>query len=92
MAAYLNIKLKNGVTYQIRENAPVIIKWSGKYKDRPGISTAIGWIKRGERPHTVLLVHSAFETHDQIEHDYPAKWTIFQSQILFIRELTGKLI
>lgn len=75
--------------YVIPEGKPVIVKWKSKNKERKGVSTGIGWLKRGEKPHTFLLVHSAFQTWDQVESEYPAKWTIWDSQILGITKLKG---
>lgn len=76
--------------FQIPEGRPVIITWKGKNKSRSGMSTAVGWIKHGEAPKTVKLVHSCFETWDKIEQEYQSSWTIWHSQIIDIRPLTAK--
>lgn len=75
--------------YVIPEGKPCIIKWKAKNKERKGISTGIGWIKRGEKLHTILLVHSAFQTWDGVEAEYVSKWTIWESQIIEITKLAG---
>lgn len=74
-------------TVEIPEGKPCIVQWKSKNKTRPGVSTAVGWVKRGERPGTILLVHSAFETYDRVEREYPAKWTIFLGSILSVTPL-----
>lgn len=76
-------------TYTIPEGKPAIVKWKSKNKERPGISTAIAWIKRGEKPHTFLLIHSCFQTYDKVEQEYPASWTIWESQILDIHQVAA---
>jgi len=66
---------------------PVRIQWKAKNKDRTGLCVGLGWIKRGEKPHTILLVHQTFSTWDAVETEYPSKWTIWESQILDIQVL-----
>ena len=73
--------------YVLPEGKPCIIKWKAKNKERKGVSTGIGWLKRGEKPHTFLLVHSAFQTWDKVEQEYPAKWTIWESSIVDIHQV-----
>lgn len=82
----ITIKLP-GKTVVIQEGKPCIVRWKGKNRSRPGICAAIGWIKRGERPGSIILVHSAFETYDRVEREYPAQWTIFYSSILSVSPL-----
>lgn len=69
---------------------PVICQWKSTNKSRKGISTAIGWIKQGEKPHTIHLIHSAFQTWDKVEQEYCAHWTVWASQILDIRPLSTR--
>ena len=73
--------------YIVQEGEPVIITWKSKNKTRQGLNTAVGWLMWGDRPHTVTLVHSCFQTWDKLEQEYPSKWTIWHSQILEIRPL-----
>lgn len=75
--------------YQIPEGRPAIVSWKSKNKNRPGNSTAVGWIKRGEKPHTIQLIHSCFQTWDHVEQEYPASWTIWESQIIDILPLAA---
>lgn len=75
--------------YIVGEGKPVILVWRSKNKTRPGLSTAVGWLKRGENPHTVTLIHSCFQTWDKMEQEYPSKWTVWMSQIIDIRPLTA---
>ena len=82
------IRVKTKVKeFTIPEGKPAIVIWKSKNKSRPGVSTAIGWLKHGEKPGTILLVHSAFQTYDKVEQDYPATWTIYHSAVLDIRPL-----
>lgn len=74
-------------TYSVPEGRPVTIQWKAKNKSRSGICNALGWLKRGDRPHTVKIIHSTFQTWDKLESEYPATWTIWKSQILDIRIL-----
>ena len=84
-----NITVKTKVKeFTIPEGKPAIVVWKSKNKSRPGVSTAIGWVKRGEKPGTILLINSAFQTYDKVEQNYPAKWTIYHSTIIDIRPLT----
>ena len=73
--------------FTVPEGKPVIVQWKSKNKSRPGRSVGIGWIRRGEKPHTIELIHSAFQTWDQIEKEYPARWTIWETQVLEIHQL-----
>ena len=73
----------------VGEGKPVILVWKSKNKTRPGINTAVGWIKRGEQPHTITLIHSCFQTWDKMEQEYPSKWTVWESQILDLRPLSA---
>lgn len=75
--------------YLIPEGKPVMISWKAKNKSRPGINVGIGWVKRGEKPHTLELVHQTFSTWDKIENEYSCKWTIWMSQITDIRILSS---
>ena len=75
-------------TFHIPEGKPVIVTWKSKNKSRSGCSTAVGWIKGGKEPHTVLLIHSCFQTWDKVEQEYPAAWTVWMSQIIDIRTLS----
>ena len=84
--ANITINTKTQV-FTIPEGKPVIVKYKCKNKERQGTSTAIGWLKRGEKPHTFLLVHSAFQTWDKVEQEYPAKWTIWESSIVDIHQV-----
>ena len=79
----LTIKTSKKV-YIVPEGKPCIVRWGGKNKTRPGVSTAVGWIKRGERPRTFELVQSCFETWDEVEREYPVSWQIFESRVLSI--------
>lgn len=74
--------------YNISEGRPAIVVWKSKNKSRQGYSTAVGWIKRGEKPHTIQLIHSCFQTWDHVEQEYPASWTIWYTQIIDIRILS----
>ncbi|MCQ2378018.1 MAG: hypothetical protein MJ016_02260 [Victivallaceae bacterium] len=76
-------------TYTVIEGKPVLVQWKAKNKQRPGIGYGVGWIKRGEKPHSFLLIHSTFQTYDEIEREYPAKWTIWDSQVLCIKPLAS---
>ena len=73
--------------FRIPEGKPVIVQWKAKNKSRSGLGMALGWIRRGEDPHTIRIVHSTFQTWDKLESEYPATWTIWKSQILDIRIL-----
>lgn len=73
--------------YCVPEGRPAIVIWKSKNKTRSGVSTAVGWIKRGDKPHTIHLIHSCFETWDKVEQEYPASWTIWESQIIGIHPL-----
>ena len=73
--------------FVIPERKPVIIKWKATNKQRQGISTGIGWLLRGEKPHTFQLVHSAFQTWDKVEQEYPCTWTIWESQIIDVHQV-----
>lgn len=75
--------------FSIPEGKPVIIQWKSKNKSRSGQSTGIGWLKRGEHPHTLELIHSCFKTWDDVEMEYPTRWTIWENQILNILPLRG---
>lgn len=84
-----SLKIKTPIReYTIYEGRPVIVLWRSRNKTRRGFSTAVGWIKRGEKPHTILLIHSCFQTWDKVEQEYPASWTIWESQIINIRLLS----
>ena len=61
--------------------------WKCKCKSRPGISCAIGWLKHGEQPGRIRLVHSAFQTYDRAEQEYPCAWDIFCGSIIDIKIL-----
>ena len=74
-------------TYSVPEGRPVIVQWNAKHKGRTGSGMALGWIKRGENPHCITLVHSTFQSWDRLAQGYPAKWTIWKSQITDIRIL-----
>ena len=74
-------------TYSVPEGRPVLIQWQAKHKGRTGVGVAVGWIKRGENAQTITLVHSTFQTWDRLQQEYPAKWTIWKSQIRDIRIL-----
>lgn len=77
-------------TFSVPDGKPVIIRWKCKNKNRRGVSLGVGWLRRGEKPHTLRLVHSAFQTWDAVEQEYPASWTIWESSVLDVRLLTGK--
>ena len=66
------------------EGKPCIVTWKSKNKNRPGRSTGIGWIRRGEKPHSFEIIHSCFETWDEVEREYPARWTVWESQIISV--------
>ena len=84
------ITIRTGIReYRIPEGRPAIIAWRSKNKTRQGISTAVGWIKRGEKPNTIELVHSCFQTWDKVEQEYPSKWTIWEYRIIDIRPLAA---
>lgn len=73
--------------YSIPAGKPVIIQWRSTNKTRKGVSTAIGWIKPSDDPRAIVLIHSAFQTWDHIEQEYPSKWKVWNSQIIDIRPL-----
>ena len=79
--------ITQGREYVIPEGKPVIVKWKSKNKERRGVSTGIGWLLRGDKPHTFRLVHSAFQTWDKVEQEYPCSWTIWESQILDVHQV-----
>lgn len=82
------MKIKvNGSTVDIPEGKPVRVCWKCKCKSRPGISCAIGWLKHGEQPGRIRLVHSAFQTYDRAEQEYPCAWDIFCGSIIDIKIL-----
>lgn len=89
MARTITIRTK-AKTFQVLEGKPVILTWKTKNKSRQGFSTAVGWIKAGDNPHNFLLIHSCFQTWDQVEQEYPATWTIWESQIIDIRTLSTR--
>ncbi|WP_176013633.1 hypothetical protein [Victivallis sp. Marseille-Q1083] len=74
-------------SFTIPAGRPVLIRWECKNKSRPGVSVGIGWLKKGDRPHTVELVHQTFSTWDQAENEYASHWTIYESRIIDIRPL-----
>ena len=81
----MEIKIKTPKrTISVPEGKPVIIHWKAKNKSRSGLGMAMGWIRRGDDPNTVKVVHSTFQTWDKLESEYPASWTIWKSQILDI--------
>lgn len=73
--------------FTIDQGKPVLVRWKSKNKSRPGTSVGLGWLLPGENRHTVKLVHSTFQTYDQVEQEYPASWTIWTSSILDIHEM-----
>lgn len=77
--------------YNIPEGRPAIVVWKSKNKTRQGVSTAVGWIKHGEKPHTITLIHSCFQTWDKVEQEYPASWTIWDRSIIDIRPLSASV-
>lgn len=82
----MEIRIKTPTrSFIVPEGRPVIIQWKAKNKSRAGLGMAMGWIKRGDDPHTVKIIHSTFQTWDKLESEYPASWTIWKSQILDIR-------
>ena len=84
----MNIRIQTPErTYEIPEGKLVHITWKCKYHTQSGYAVGVGWLKRGEKPHTVLLVHECFTTWDQITQEYSSKWTIYNSQIHEIRIL-----
>lgn len=82
----LKLKLAQS-TVEIPEGKPVLVRWKSKNKDRPGLNTGIGWIRRGENSHQIELIHRAFSTWDGIETEYASRWTVWVSQIIDIRVL-----
>lgn len=84
----IHVKTKNK-EYHISAGKPVIVHWKAKNKTRAGESTAVGWIKPGEKPHTITLIHSCFQTHDKVEQEYTSSWTIWDTQIIDIRPLSA---
>lgn len=74
----------------VESGKPVLVRWKSKNKQRPGVSVGVGWLLPGEKPHTVKLVHSAFQTYDQVEQEYPSSWSIWTSSILEVHQL-GRL-
>ena len=75
--------------YIIQTGKPAIVVWNSKNRERKGISTAIGWILPGDKPKTIRLIHSCFQTIDKLTHEYPASWTIWTSQIIAIKTLSA---
>lgn len=73
--------------WQIPEGKPVMIRFKTKNKQRPGVGFALGWIKTGEKPGTVMVIHSTFNTWDKVEQEYPCKWTVYKSSIMDIKQL-----
>ena len=71
----------------IAEGKPAIVVWKTKNKQRPGTATAVAWIKRGERPGELALIHSGFQTYDKVEQEYTSSWHIFERQLIDVRPL-----
>ena len=88
MSNKITIKLKER-QIEIAEGKPAIVVWKSKNKERKGIATAICWVKRGEHPKTLQLIHSCFQTWDKVESEYPCSWNVWESQILNIKPLKG---
>ena len=86
MRRTITIKTKER-EYTIAEGKPAIVVWKSKNKSRQGTSPGVGWIIRGEKPHTIRLIHSCFQTWDKVEQEYPASWTIWDSQIIAVNAL-----
>lgn len=86
MKNFLTIKTPEK-TFEIQEGKPVRVIWKAKNKTRSGRCDGIGWLVRGEKPHSYLLVSQCFQTWDTIEREYVQKWTIWPSQIHDIRVL-----
>ena len=86
MRRTITIKTKEH-EYTIAEGKPAIVVRKSKNKSRQGTSTGVGWIIRGEKPHTIRLIHSCFQTWDKVEQEYPASWTIWDSQIIAVNAL-----
>lgn len=42
--------------FRIQEGKPVIVQWKAKNKSRSGLGMALGWIRRGDDPHTIRIV------------------------------------
>ena len=74
--------------YTIMEGKPAIVQWKSKNKNRQGMSTAIGWIIRDKDPKCIRLIHSCFQTWDNIEQEYPSSWTIWNNSIIDIQPMT----
>ena len=83
MAEMISFKI-NGQSVRIPEGKPVILKWKSKHRQRPGITTGVGWLKRGEKG-KLLFVHQAFITYDGVESEYASSWTIYPSNIIECR-------
>lgn len=82
-----NIVIKtSGREIRIPAGRPVLIRWKGKNKQRPGVNTAVGWIKPATgNSHAVELVHRAFSTWDKVENEYTCTWTIWHTQIIDVK-------
>ena len=78
---------KANLDVNIPAGKPVLVQWQAKNRQRSGVSTAVGWLQPGEKPGSIQLVHSCFATHDQIEQEHTASWTVWMSSIRYIRVL-----
>ncbi len=85
------IRIQNKIiNAEIVEGKPVLVRWSGKSKTRAGVCMAVGWIKAGERPGTVDIVHQAFQSWDLVETEYSFKWTVWIGKIIYLKQLGGR--
>ena len=75
--------------FTVPSGKPVMIRYKTKNKTRSGIAVSLGWIMPGDRPHTVTLVPSCFQTWDEIEKEYPFTRTIWSSSIEDIKILSS---
>ena len=75
--------------WSVPSGKPVMIRYKTKNKTRSGIAVSLGWIMPGDRPGSVTLVPSCFQTWDEIEKEYPFTRTIFSSSVVDIRILSS---
>lgn len=84
------LRIKNNCReWSVPSGKPVMIRYKTKNKTRSGVAVSLGWIMPGERPHTVTLVPSCFQTWDEIEKEYPFTRTIWSSSIEDIKILSS---
>ncbi len=76
-------------TVQVRAGALVWLQWNGKHNGREGVCNGIGWIKPGEKPGSILLIHQTFQSGAALG-EYSVKWTIYKKQITGIKLLQGR--